>query len=117
MKGHIIKSKFQEKPLFLVGDLNISSLDYSRNTHVCDFFNFVFQNGIFPVINKPTRVTKLSATIIDHIPTNALIDSHIQSGIIKTDISDHFSLIKTNLEQIIINKTIIERDINKNSMK
>ena len=117
MKGHIIKSKFQEKPLFLVGDLNINSLDYSRNTHVCDFFNFVFQNGIFPVINKPTRVTKLSATIIDHIPTNALIDSHIQSGIIKTDISDHFSLIKTNLEQIIINKTIIERDINKDSMK
>ena len=54
MKGHI-KNKFQEKPLFLVGDLNINSLDYSRNTHVCNFFNFVFQNGIFPVINRPTR--------------------------------------------------------------
>ena len=117
MKGHIIKNKFQEKPLFLVGDLNINSLDYSRNIHVRDFFNFVFQNGIFHVINRPTRV---SATIIDHILTNTLIDSDIQSGIIKTDISDHFavfSLLKTNLEQTNIKKTIIKRDINEDSMK
>ena len=70
MKGHIIKNKFQEKPLFLVGDLNINSLDYSRNTHVRDFFNFVFENGKSSVINRPTRVTKSSATIIDHILTN-----------------------------------------------
>ena len=92
MKGHIIKIKFQEKPLFLVGDLNINSLDYSRNTHVRDFFNFLFQNDIFPVINRPTRVTKSSAAIIDHIVTSTLIDSHIQSGIIKTDISDYFAV-------------------------
>ena len=100
MKGHITKNKFQEKPWLLVGDLNINSLDYFRNTLARYFFNFVFQNGIFSVINRPTRVTKLSATIIDHILTNTLIDSHIQSGIIKTEISDHFavfSLLKTNL--------------------
>ena len=70
MKGHIIKNKLQEKPLFLVNDLNINSLDYSRNTHVRDFFNFVFENGKSSVINRPTRVTKSSATIIDHILTN-----------------------------------------------
>ena len=57
MKGHIIKNKCQEKPLFLVCALNINSLDYSRNTNVRHFFNFVFQNIIFPVINRPTRVT------------------------------------------------------------
>ena len=70
MKGHIIKNKFQEKPLYLVNDLNINFLDYSRNTHVRDFFNFVFENGKSSVINRPTRVTKSSATIIDHILTN-----------------------------------------------
>ena len=92
-------------------------MDYSRNIHVRDFFNFVFQNGIFHVINRPTRV---SATIIDHILTNTLIDSDIQSGIIKTDISDHFavfSLLKTNLELTNIKKTIIKKDINEGSMK
>ena len=73
MKGHIIKNKFQGKPLFLIGDLNINSLDYSRNTHVCDAFIYFFLNGIFPVINRPTRVTKSSATVIDHILTNTII--------------------------------------------
>ena len=84
------------------------------------FFNFVFQNGIFPVINRPTRMTKSSVMVIDNILTNTLIDSYIQSGIIKTDISDHFavfSLLKTNLEQTNIKKTIIKRDINEDSTK
>ena len=120
MKGHIIKNKFQEKPLFLVGDLNINFSDYSRYIHVRNFFNFVFQNGIFPVINRPTRMTKSSVMVIDNILTNTLIDSYIQSGIIKTDISDHFavfSLLKTDLEQTNIKKTIIKRDINEDSME
>ena len=88
--------------------------------HVGDFFDFLFQNSIFPVINRPTRVTKSTAPVINHILTNIIIDSHIQSSIIKTDISDHFaafSLIKTNLEQTDIKKTIIKRYINEDSMK
>ena len=45
-------------------------------------------------INKPTRVTRNTATAIDHIITNTVI-SGIQhrSGIIKTDISDHFPIV------------------------
>ena len=47
--------------------------------------------------------------------TNTTIDSRIRTGIIKTDITDHFAvfyLIKTNFEKTNIKKTIIERDIN-----
>ena len=61
-----------------------------------------------------------TAAIIDNILTNTLIDSRIQSGIIKTDISGHLAgvfLLKTNLEQKNIKKTIIKRDVNKDSMK
>ena len=120
MKGRIIKITFQGKPLFLVGDLNTNSLDYSRNTCVRDFFNLVFQNDIFPVIKRSIRVTKSSAKIIDHILTNTLVESHTQSGITKIDISDHpavFPLLKTNLELTNIRKTIIKRDKNEYSMK
>ena len=77
------KFKGQEKQIFLAGDFNINSLDYSRKTVVCDFFNLAFQNSIFPVINRPRRVTKTSATIIDHILTNSIIDSPLRSGIVK----------------------------------
>ena len=71
-------------------------------------------------MNRPTRVTKSSATVIDNILTNTIIDSHIQSGIIKTDVSEHFavfSLIKTNLEHTNIKNAIIKRDVNEGSMK
>ena len=71
------------------------------------------------MINRPTRVIKSSGEIFDHIATNTLIDSHIQSGIIKTDISDHFavfSLFKTNLELTNVKETIIKRDINEDKI-
>ena len=108
------KFKEQEKKIFLAGDFNINSLDYSPNTIVRDFFNLAFQNSIFPVINSPTRVTKTSATIIDHILTNTIIDSSLNSGIVKTDISDHFALfclLKTNFEQSNIMNMVIKQDI------
>ena len=72
------------------------------------------------MINRPIRVTKSSATVIGHILANTIMNSHSQGRIIKADISDHFdvfSLIKTNLEQTNIRKTIIKRDINEDSVK
>ena len=104
----------------MAGDFNINFLDYSRITIVRDFFNLVFQNSIFPVINRPTRVTKTSVTIIDHILTNAIIDSPLHSGIVKTEISDHFAvfyLLKSNFEQSNIKNIIIKRDINEASIE
>ena len=91
--------KNHEKTLFLVGDLNINSLDYWKNPNVRDFINLISQNDVFPLVNRPTRVTKISVTIIDHVLPHTIIDSKVQSGII-TDISNHLvvlALIKTSL--------------------
>ena len=100
--------KNHEKTLFLVGDLNINSLDYWKNPNVRDFINLISQNDVFPLVNRPTRVTKISVTIIDHVLPHTIIDSKVQSGII-TDISNHlvvFALIKTSLVQSNIKKTL-----------
>ena len=43
-------------------------------------------------MNRPTKGTKTNATVIDQILTNSVIDSPLHSGIIKTDISDHFAV-------------------------
>ena len=99
--------KNHEKPLFLVGDLNINSLDYWKNPNVRDFINLISQNDVFPLVNRPTRVTKISVTIIDHVLPHTIIDSKVQSGII-SDISNHlvvFAMIKTSLVQSNIKKT------------
>ena len=50
-------SKLSTKSFFLVVDLNINSLDYASSKPVKNFFNLAFEKGIFPVINRPTRVT------------------------------------------------------------
>ena len=54
----------------------------------------MFQYNMIPTINRPTRVTRNTATAIDHIITNTVI-SGIQhrSDIIKTDISNHFPIV------------------------
>ena len=52
--------------------------------------------------------------------TNTIIDSEVQSGIIKTDISDHFAvfaLMRTSLVQPNLKKTFIKRDINEDGIK
>ena len=91
----VLVNKFngQEKQTFLAGDFNINSLDYSRNTIVRDLFDFAFQNSTFSVENRQIRVTNTSATIIDDILRNSIIDSPLHSDTVKTDISDHFAVL------------------------
>ena len=47
---------------------------------------------MIPTINKPTRVTRTTATAIDHILTNSFIDRNFKTAIFKSDISDHFPI-------------------------
>ena len=63
------KFEEQDKQMFLAGDFNIDSLNYSQNSINFDFLNFDFQNSILAAIKRPTRVTKAHATIIDYILT------------------------------------------------
>ena len=92
IKQVVHSSKHSTKSFFLVGDLKCNSLDYTSSTSIKKIFNLVFENGIFPVINKLTRVTWASATAIDHILTNTIMDQDLQNGIIKFSISDHFPI-------------------------
>ena len=48
------------KQIFLIGDINLNSLDYETNNCVKNFFNLSFKNSIFPIITRLTRVTRTS---------------------------------------------------------
>ena len=88
-------SKHSTKSFFLVGELNLNSLDYASSTPVKNFLNLAFENGIFPVFNRPNRVTCASATAVDNILANTIMDQELQNGIIKPNISDHFPIFAT----------------------
>ena len=113
-------SKHSTKSFLLEGDLNLNSLDYTSSTPIKNFFNLAFENGIFLVINRPTQFTWASATTVDYILTNTIIDQDLQNGIIKLDISDHFLIFtifnskihnqcpKTKISTQAINEVLVE---------
>ena len=72
---------------FIMGDMNYDLLDTDSADE--DLFkDEMYANSFYPVINKPTRITKTTGTSIDNIWTN-IIDKPITSGIITDCIADH----------------------------
>ena len=80
------------KNMILAGDFNINALDYEQNKKVQSFFNLMYRYNMIPTINKPTRVGKNSATAIDHIIANCIVDCQFKTAILKTDVTDHFPI-------------------------
>ena len=119
LKDFTNKAKNNGKDLYIVGGLNLNLLDHSTNSKVKDYLNIVFQNLLIPMINKPTRVSKSNATIIDHILTNSFLNTDCFTVIVKTDISDHFPIILISNEKVSENAkhiTIRKRVINEESI-
>ena len=74
------------------GDFHLNLLDHESNKKVHDFLNIIYRNGMIATINKPTRVTRTTATAIEHVLTNSFIDRNFKTAISKSDISDHFPI-------------------------
>ena len=74
----------------MAGDFNMNLLDFKQNKKVQNFLNIMFDHSMMSVINKPTRVTKNTATAIDHIFINSVTTTKFKTGIIKSDILDNF---------------------------
>ena len=78
-----------------MGNFNLNLLHFEENKKVRSFINLMFQFGLVPATNKPTRITKDTVSAIDHIITNSIINGEFKSAILAADISDHFLIIYT----------------------
>ena len=115
----LAKSKTTDKTCFLVGNLNLNLIDYRSNAKVRNFVNLIFQHSFVPIVNKPTRVTKNNATLLDYIITNSFNDQENLTGVLKTDISDQFPIftismkhgLDSNNKKVTIRKRIINADL------
>ena len=108
------KTKKSNKNFHITGDFNLNVLDHDNCKKVQSFLNLLYQNSMIPIINKPTRVTRKSATAIDHIITNCFAESNFKTAIFKSDISDHFPIgafFSTTAEQTINGVTYIYKRI------
>ena len=81
----------ENKTAYLMGDYNINLLNFGTHNKTNDFVNDVISQGFLPYIMEPTGITPTSATLIDHIYYNHRY-THSKSGIIITDLADHFGI-------------------------
>ena len=110
------KNKNSNKNHRIAGDFNLNLLDHDKNKKVRDFLNLIYQNGMIPTINKPTSVTKKTATAIDHIITNSFVENTFKTAIIKTDVSDHFQFALFSLQQTYLQKMMLSINIKESLM-
>ena len=81
----------ENKNYYLLGDFNIDLLKDETHRPTSEFLDLIYSYYLVPTILKPTRITETSATIIDNIMTNT--NGKIKTGIIVTDITDHFPTV------------------------
>ena len=80
-----------KKAKFLVGDFNLNILNHKSHGPSGIFLNTLLSNGLWPTINKPTRIADESSTLIDNIFSNVM-NGNIKSAVIYSDISDHLPI-------------------------
>jgi len=87
----------ENKRCYIMGDFNLDLLKHDTSTDIATFINLFYSYNYFPLIDRPTRIAynekkgTFSATILDIIFTNDIL-KNIQSGVITTDLSDHFPM-------------------------
>ena len=86
-----IIDKKKHKISIIAGDINIDLIKSATHTPTNDFVNLLASHSFLPSVNKPTRVTNTTATLIDNIFINNMsLDNN--SVILYNDISDHFPI-------------------------
>ena len=86
--GEILcKLESEKKYVYITGDFNCNTL--VSNTSTEEFKNILSSNHFYPLINRPTRITKSSATLIVNIYCNMPNISNARAaGLLHAHISD-----------------------------
>jgi hypothetical protein len=79
----------------LIGDFNIDLLKINERIVYRDFLDNIISSGLHPLITFPTRIAEHSATLIDNVFTNYPMTDSDLTGILVSEISDHFPYFYT----------------------
>jgi exonuclease III len=110
--NNILSTINKEKKLcYLMGDFNLNLLNVNLDKKSTEFFNTMQSYLYMPLINKPTRLSNTCSSIIDNIFTNNVTseDNVETSGILYSDISDHFPIF--HILKYDISSTKKEKDV------
>lgn len=118
----IIEKVMNENKEILIGsDQNLDLIKLDGQKHIQEFLDINYSNGILPVINKPTRVTHETATLIDNIYSS--YRGSYTAGVLRSYISDHFPIFylfgnrKQNISKSQEKLQFCTRDITDNAIE
>ena len=109
----LTKIKSEKKLAYISGDYNINLLNVDKHAASQEFIDIMYSNSFFPCITKPTRVSKTSSTLIDNIFSNDYSEATTSvSGILYTDVSDHFPVYYIDFSASVnVNESIYTKRI------
>ena len=90
-KERLDKLNNKGKGVFILGDINIDFLKYNNDNQTSEYLDMLLDQGFARLITKATSLTDHTSTLIDHIYTNAVIET----GICLADLSDHLPILCT----------------------
>ena len=103
LERNLNKLTNENKHIFLLGDFNINMLPNSQIDKGDIFNNLLSSFSFNPHINKPTRINRISHTLIDNIFSNVL-DKDVTGGLLYYEISDHLPICITFTHETLPNK-------------
>ena len=86
-------AEISKNTTFVCGDFNIDMLQCDCNNDFKCFENQLYSVGMYPLISKPTRITRTTATLLDNIYTSE-VSAIITSDILTSDITDHLPVFQ-----------------------
>ena len=85
-----ILTKIDKKVPIIIGiDHNMDFLKSNVHQLTQDFIEMNIDLGLIPVISRPTRITRSSATLIDNISISQHLTDDYRCGLLIEDMSDH----------------------------
>ena len=93
--------------LYMLGDFNLNLLNIGKVQSVTDFLDLLLLHSMYPLVKYPTRVAGRSSSVIDNIITNDTCS--IKSGIILTDISDHYPVYSISDTDLTISNSVTSK--------
>ena len=100
-------------------DHNLDLLKNDKHHNTQEFLNINLENGLIPTINRPTRITHSTATLIDNIIVSQNFGGRYHSSILVDDMSDHLpcvTILKNFQKLRNTNITITSRDTRKGQL-
>ena len=87
-----------KKEYIICGDFNVNLFKIQSSPPINEYIDSVFSEGCYCIIDKPTRITPHSSTLLDHVYTN-ILNKTLTSNILQYEISDQFAHYRLSISK------------------